>query len=67
MKPAITDGSCRLRGGHCAWCLTHPEWRAQVGTVNPCPEGVTLDSLPLKAGKAVYRKKGCGTCKPVTA
>lgn len=67
MKPAIINGACRLRGAHCAWCLTHPEWRTQVGTPEECPHGITLETAaPPTPGefRMVYRVKGCGTCAP---
>lgn len=51
MKPAVIDGVCRLRGAHCPWCLTHPEWRAEVGTPEKCPHGITAETAqPYQPG-----------------
>jgi hypothetical protein len=41
MKSAIINGICRLRGAHCSWCLTHPEWRDKL-QINKCPHNIGL-------------------------
>lgn len=61
----ITDGHCNIpeRVGvvHCAFCLTHPSFLL-LGAA--CPNGVTLESLPLERARVVVRKKDCATCPP---
>lgn len=47
MIPAITNGVCRHRGAHCAWCQTHAEWRQQVGTTKPCGDARGPGSAPV--------------------
>lgn len=66
MKPAIINGQCRLRGGHCLYCRTDEEHRARIGTPEICPHGFTASNLPLPSSNAgIARKKGCGPCLPV--
>lgn len=72
MKPAITNGVCRLRcAGHCQQCVDDAGWRASVGTTDPCgdvrgPWRTGLGDLVAKVATPIARLLRLGCIDPKT-
>ncbi len=54
--PMIGENGTRF-SVHCAWCLTHPNFKLHGCA---CPNGIRLETLPLRS--APGKKGTCLTC-----
>lgn len=62
--------TCRYHGpAHCPTCRIDLAWRRRVQAAWPgccpdeCPEGVTLETLPIESRAGVAYPKGCRSCQ----